>query len=187
MTKPLVSRRRRLRPRRTVLPLRARTMENSHLPGLLGFAHHLNVFLAQFAAFNDGAAQVAFALASFVAQQVFLARLAAFQFARGSDAEAFLGTFMRLHLGHGVYPVGQLQRLPYQKRKGPLVPTRGPGIYVFLFPLGKAIVRKNHRRGQRQNARAVKISEPASPSGACLPWTALFRPWPGHSAFPGSW
>src|SRR5262249_16713706 len=97
MTKPLVSRRRRLRPRSTVLPLRARTMSihsnegQATCPPNLGFsAHYPNILGGHAPGGHDLLAQVALALAGFVAQKVFLAGLTPFQLAGGRDAKAFL-------------------------------------------------------------------------------------------------
>src|SRR4051794_31408468 len=116
ITKPFVSRRRRLRPRVTVLPLRARVMA-SHSLSDSTFACHLrlrsprsrkrrlrlaahqgHVLLAELAGLDRRAAQVAFALAGLVAQQVFLARVTALQLAGRRHTKAFLRTLMRLHL-----------------------------------------------------------------------------------------
>src|SRR4051794_16056212 len=89
ITKPLVSLRMRFRPRVTVLPLRARTMgSHSSGPGGLHLGHHLDVLLEQPARLDDLAAQVPLALAGLVTVQVLLARLAAFELARGGHAEA---------------------------------------------------------------------------------------------------
>ena len=63
--------------------------------------HEDDIFLDSLLVFDDCFPQAPFALAGFVAEQVFFASLAAFQFARGGHAKAFLTAFMGLHLGHG--------------------------------------------------------------------------------------
>src|SRR5262245_26028655 len=100
----------RLRPRSTVLPLRARVMAGNsstgsgrgpgHRPSRLA-AHHLAVLLAKLPGLQDRPTQVPLALAGLVAEQVLLAGLAALDLPRGRHPEAFLRALVRLHLGHG--------------------------------------------------------------------------------------
>src|SRR5439155_22030203 len=63
--------------------------------------HEDDIFLDSLLVFDDCFPQAPFALAGFVAEQMFFAALAAFQFARGGHSKAFLTAFMGLHLGHG--------------------------------------------------------------------------------------
>src|SRR5271168_28664 len=103
MQKPLVSFRIRLRPRRTVLPLRARvmTLAPGAAEGLRFAAHHDDVLPRQLAAVHDIAAQVALAFAGLVTVQVLLAGLAALHLARRGDAEALFRGLVGLHFWHG--------------------------------------------------------------------------------------
>src|SRR5262249_8309158 len=66
----------------------------------LGLTHHANVGLGNLGGFGNRAAELAFALARLVTEQVFFARLAAFQLAGRGDAEALADTLVGLHLGH---------------------------------------------------------------------------------------
>src|SRR5207245_203535 len=106
--KPLVSRRRRLRPRITVLPLRARVMtnhsRNGRACGRLSLAHDLDVLLGQLAGLDHGAAQVALSLAALVAEQVFLTRLPALELPVRGHLEPLFGSLVSLHLGHSRHP-----------------------------------------------------------------------------------
>src|SRR6516162_790325 len=117
--KPLVSLRVRLRPRRTVLPLRARVMTVRSLR--LGVpAHHADVLLGHDPRLDDDATQLALALAGLVAQQVLLAGLAPLQLAVGRHAEALLRCLMSLHLGHTSPVSTRPGRTRRRKKKGAL-------------------------------------------------------------------
>ena len=64
-------------------------------------AHHFDVLLRNLVIVDHDAAEVPFALAGFVAQQVLFAGLAALELARRRHAKALLRGLMGLHLGHG--------------------------------------------------------------------------------------
>src|SRR5438445_12548988 len=93
--------------------------------------HEDDIFLDSLLAFDDCFPQAPFALAGFVAEQMFFAGLAAFQFARGGHAKAFLTAFMGLHLGHGrlqgrTFLIAVEPTAFPQKKRGPWPTPRGP-------------------------------------------------------------
>src|SRR5262249_42181141 len=114
-------------------------------------AHDFDVLLAQLARFNDGAAQVAFALAGLVAEQVLLAGLAPFQLAAGGHAEGLLGALVGLHLWH-VSIVSTRFHSCEQKKKGPRKVPRGPGMRWPRPSLGRRDYSENRRPVQGKTA-----------------------------------